>query len=379
MAAVRTSRWRRALVRACAALAGLTAGCDSGGGSGAAAVGDARALHQRLFVMDMHVDSILFTTLYGTDFSQPHPPPVGAEYFFKPQADLPGLIEGGTDAVWLGIVVFPLCEPQHCVDDARNTMRTARRVIADNGDRMQLALTSADIERIYRNGKMPALMGLEGAHGVGPDASNVNTLYEEGLRYIGLAHFTPNGYASTNLLASLPNGGLTDEGRELIQRMNRLGMIVDLAHTHPDSIRDALAVSEAPMIVSHTGVRGVYDIFRNLSDDDMKAIAGKGGVIGVFFASLWLAPGNESTVDTVIDHIDHVVKTVGIDHVAIGSDFDGFVKLPDDLPSAKSLPALTERLVARGYGAGQLAKLYGQNTLRVFREVEQTAARLRGS
>ncbi|MFN7953347.1 MAG: dipeptidase [bacterium] len=358
------------------ALAGAV-GCDSGGGS-AASVGDARALHERLFVMDMHVDSILFTTLYGTNFAESHPPPSGLEYFYKPQADLPGLVEGGTDAVWLGIVVWPLCDPQHCVDDARNTMRTARRVIADNSDRMQLALSSADIERIHRNGKMPALMGLEGAHGVGPDASNVATLYEEGLRYIGLAHFTPNGYANTNLLAALPNGGLTDAGRELIQRMNRLGMIVDLAHTHPDSIRDALAISEAPVIVSHTGVRGVYDVFRNLSDDDMKAIAEKGGVIGVFFASLWLTPGNESTVEDVVDHIEHVVKTVGIDHVGIGSDYDGIVKMPTDLPSAASLPVLTEHLVARGYGERELAKLYGENMLRVFREVERTAARLRG-
>ncbi len=360
------------------AIAAALLACAGCGGS-TSSPADAAAIHQKLFVMDMHVDSVLFTTLYGTDFSQPHPPPQGAEYFFKPQADLPGLLAGGTDAVWLGIVVWPLANPQHMFEDAQNTMRTARRIISDNSEKMELALTSADIQRIYKAGKMPALMGMEGAHGLGPDVSNVDTLYEQGLRYIGLAHFTPNLYANTNLLAALPNGGLTDMGKELIPRMNRLGMMIDLAHTHPDSIHDALALSEAPMIVSHTGVRGVYDVFRNLSDDDMKAIAGKGGVIGIFFASLWLKPGNQSTVEDVCDHIDHVVETVGIDHVGIGSDFDGFVKLPDDLPSAASLPVLTEHLLARGYGQKQLAKLYGENMLRVFEDVEKTAARLRAS
>ena len=354
-------------------LPGLVAACDSGSDGPT----DPLEIHHDLFVMDMHVDSVLFTTLYGTDFSEPHPPPQGPAYLFRPQADLPGLIEGGIDAIWFGIVVFPLCDPDACFADALNTIRTAKRVIAENSDRMELALTPDDVDRIRAEGRIPTLMGLEGAHGVGERVENVDTLHAEGVRYVGLAHFTPNRYAMTNVLSGVPGGGLSDDGKALIRRMNELGMIVDLAHTHPASIRDALAESVAPAIVSHTGVRGAFDIFRNLGDEEMIAIAEDGGAVGVFFASLWIAEGNTSTVADVVDHIDHVVRTVGIDHVGIGSDFDGFVKLPDDLAEADELPALTVALLERGYAPGDLRKLYAENMMRVFREVTEVAADLR--
>lgn len=357
------------------ALALLLAACSGGGGS-SDRIEDPRALHDDLFVMDLHVDSVLFTTLYGTDFSEAHPPPQGLEYFVKPQADLPGLRAGGIDALWFGIVVFPLCDPPACFADALHTIETAKQVIRENGDSMELATSTDDVERIRRGGKIPTLLGMEGAHGVGETYTNVDELYRQGLRYIGLAHFTPNRYAMTNVLSAIPGAGLSDEGRRLIRRMNELGMLIDVAHTHPDSIRDAIAESRAPVFVSHTGLRGEFDTFRNLGDDEMVAIAERGGTIGVFFASLWLAPDNQSTIDTVVDHIDHVVRTVGIDHVSIGSDFDGFVKLPDDLPSAAALPSLTEALVARGYGRHDLAKLYGENFMRVFRETERVAREL---
>ena len=365
---------RSALAALTAAAVVAASACSSGGDGDR--IDDPRALHDELFVMDLHVDSVLFTTLYGTDFSEAHAPPQGVEYFFRPQADLPSLIAGGTDAWWFGIVVFPLCDPPRCFADALNTIGTAKRVIAENGDAMELATSTADIDRIRAAGRIPTLLGMEGAHGVGESVENVTQLYEEGLRYIGLAHFTPNGYAMTNVLAGLPGGGLSDDGRRLIRRMNELGMLVDVAHTHPQSIRDTLEESRAPIFVSHTGLRGEFDTFRNLGDDEMIAIAERGGTIGVFFASLWLAPENQSTVENVVDHIDHVVRTVGIDHVSIGSDYDGFVKLPDDLANAAELPNLTEALVARGYGRRDLAKLYGENFLRVFREVERVADEL---
>lgn len=364
--------------RTLAILAGAALTVATACGEGSEPVRDPDDLHQELFLMDMHVDSMLFTTLYGTDFGAPHEPPSGLEYLYRPQADLPGLVAGGVDALWFGIVVFPLCQPAHCLADALSTVATTHRVIAEHADRLELALGADDVERIRRAGRMPALIGLEGAHGVGDDPEDVDRLWAAGVRYVGMAHFTPNPFAGTNLLDVLPNAGLTDKGRRLVERMNELGMMIDLAHTHPASIRDVLAASRAPCIVSHTGLRGVFDIFRNLSDEDLVAIAERGGVVGVFFASLWLAPDNTSTVSDVADHIEHVVRVAGIDHVAVGSDFDGLVKLPDDLPDADAFPALTRELVRRGYGRRELRKIYGENALRVMRDVEQVAADLAG-
>ncbi len=340
-------------------------------------------IHDSLFIMDMHVDSMLHTKLYGTDFSVSHPPPKGLTYLFQPQADLPSLKAGGTDAAWFGIVVLPTCAPSACFADALNTASLIKRVIKENGDSMALALSTSDIEAILDQKKLPALMGLEGAHGLGEKVSNVDKLYDAGVRYVGLSHFTPNAFAWPNTVELFRDQGLTSRGEALIKRMNEIGMMIDLAHVHPHSIRDVLAISEAPTIVSHTGVRGVFNIERNLSDEDIVAIAEKGGVIGVFFAAIWLAPSDgvniaayNITMDDVVDHIDYVKHLVGIDHVGIGSDYDGFIQLPKDLPNAAALPVLTERLLARGYTIEELEKLYGQNMLRVFREVEAVAGGL---
>ncbi|MBZ0251829.1 MAG: dipeptidase [Candidatus Methylomirabilis sp.] len=364
---------------ASAALLLALAGCSgSSGGAPSPLPSDPKSVHDRLTVLDLHVDTMLLVRFLGYPFEKRNAAPSGFEPW-KGHADLPRLREGGADAVFFPIVTDGFCEGAACLEDGLAFARLTREEIAKLPGDMEQARTPADVERIVAGGRIAAVLAMEGLHPLGDDPESLRDYYDLGLRYAGLAHFNRNPYAQAAQARGDPEpDGLSEKGFEAVRLMNELGIIVDVAHGHPDSIRDAVAASRAPVLCSHTGVQGVYDVARNLDDATIRAIADGGGVVSIMTATLWIGPNSlVNSLDDVLDHVDYVVDLVGIDHVAFGSDFDGFVWVPPDLKDATGYPEITRRLLERGYSEEDLRKFWSGNVLRLWREAERVAAEMR--
>jgi len=281
---------------------------------------------------------------------------------------------------------------------------------------LELARTAADIERIQKQGKIASLIGLEGGHGIDNSMSVLRMFYDLGVRYMTLTHNTTLRWADA--AADLPrNRGLTEYGENVVREMNRLGILVDLSHVSPETMRDAIRVSEAPVIFSHSSARALVDHVRNVPDDVLRMLPRNGGVIMVTFVPAfvsrasfaWTArydsvgeqlrgqlddqaeigrrlsewskanPQPNASVRDVADHIDHVKSVAGIDHIGIGSDFDGIDFGPVGLEDVSTFPNLFAELLRRGYSEADLKKISGLNVLRAMRAAEGVAARLRAS
>jgi membrane dipeptidase len=281
---------------------------------------------------------------------------------------------------------------------------------------LELARSAADIERIQKAKKTASLIGLEGGHAIDNSMSALRMFYEMGVRYMTLTHNTTLRWADA--AADFPrNRGLTEFGEEVVREMNRLGMFVDLSHVSPETMRDAIRVSEAPVIFSHSSARALVDHPRNVPDDVLRMLPANGGVVMVTFVpafvskpafewtarlealaeqtrselndpaeigrriSEWMKtnPQPNATISDVADHVDHVRKIAGIDHIGIGSDFDGIDRGPTGLEHVGDFPALFAELLRRGYSEADLKKISGQNVLRAMRAMEATAQRLRSS
>ena len=281
---------------------------------------------------------------------------------------------------------------------------------------LELARTVADIERIQKQGKIASLIGLEGGHGIDNSLSVLRMFYDLGVRYMTLTHNTTLRWADA--ASDFPrNRGLTEFGENVVREMNRLGILVDLSHVAPETMRDAIRVSEAPVIFSHSSARGLVDHVRNVPDDVLRMLPANGGVVMVTFVptfvnkgvyewtgkleaaadqaraelddaaaistrmQAWMQanPQPFATVSDVADHIDHVRKVAGIDHIGIGSDFDGIDRGPTGLEDVSMFPNLFAELLRRGYSEADLKKISGQNVLRAMRAMEATAQRLRAS
>jgi membrane dipeptidase len=281
---------------------------------------------------------------------------------------------------------------------------------------LELARTVADIERIQKQGKIASLIGLEGGHGIDNSLSVLRMFYDLGVRYMTLTHNTTLRWADA--ASDFPrNRGLTEFGENVVREMNRLGIFVDLSHVAPETMRDAIRVSEAPVIFSHSSARALVDHVRNVPDDVLRMLPANGGVVMVTFVpafvnkgvyewagkleaaaeqarselddqaaigarmQAWMQanPQPFATVSDVADHIDHVRKIAGIDHIGIGSDFDGIDRGPTGLEDVSMFPNLFAELLRRGYSETDLKKISGQNMLRAMRAMEVTAQRLRAS
>ena len=287
----------------------------------------------------------------------------------------------------------------------------ARRVVARYPDRLVPALTAADIERAFKRGRIASFIGMEGGHAIENSLGALRAYHALGARYMTLTHNVTLDWADA-ALDSARHGGLTEFGREVVREMNRLGMLVDLSHVSPGTMSDALDVAEAPVIFSHSSARGLVDHKRNVPDSILARLDANGGVVMVTFVpdfvssevaawaetaqqesarikaevsdtaevrrreEAWTAahPRPRATLAQVADHIDHVRKVAGADHVGIGSDFDGIDNVPVGLEDVTTFPALFAELVRRGWSDGDLKKLAGENLLRVLRQAE-TAAR----
>ena len=290
----------------------------------------------------------------------------------------------------------------------------ARRFIARYPERLALALTAADIEREFKRGRVASLLGMEGGHVIENSLGTLRSYYDLGARYMTLTHNVTLDWADA-ALDSTRHDGLTDFGREVVREMNRLGMLVDLSHVSPATMSDALDVTQAPVIFSHSSARALTEHPRNVPDSILQRLPKNGGVVMVTFVPAFVSnevaqyekreteenerisaevadtaevsrrmeqwraanPRPQATLAQVADHIEHVRKVAGADHVGLGSDFDGITNVPVGLEDVSTFPQLFAELIRRGWSDDDLRKLAGRNVLRVLREAERTSERLR--
>jgi membrane dipeptidase len=292
----------------------------------------------------------------------------------------------------------------------------ARRIVARYPEALALALTADDVEREFRRGRIASLLGMEGGHALENSLGTLRAYYDLGVRYMTLTHNVTLDWADAANDAPR-HGGLTRFGEEVVREMNRLGMLVDLSHTSPQTMDDALRVAEAPVIFSHSSARALCDVPRNVPDDVLRRLPANGGVVMITFvagfvsqefatafAPLWrefqarsAAVGDPAdrrrvfeelsrdfrppvvTIAQLADHFDHVRKTAGVDHIGIGADYDGNTAWPSGLEDVSRYPYLFAELIRRGWSDADLAKVAGGNVLRALRGAEAAARRLQAT
>lgn len=369
----------------------------------------AAALHRSMLVFDGHNDLPWQVRKRGQgsfdqlDISAPQPPL---------HTDIPRLRQGGVGAQFWAVYVPG--ETMH--QGSALTQTLAQFDIVDEMLRrypevFELALTADDVLRIRAEGKIASLIGVEGGHSIENSLGVLRQLHRRGARYMTLTHNVTLDWADA--AGDDPvHGGLTAFGEEVVREMNRLGMLVDLSHVSPDTMQHALRISAAPVIFSHSSARGVADHPRNVPDNVLPLVVENGGVIMVNFFSNFVVPENAArdaeaaqlrqrllqqsddhdqveaevrrwkrqnpprrgTIQHVLDHIDHLVRHTGVDHVGIGSDFDGVTMLPEQLEDVSCYPLITQGLMDRGYDEAAIRKLMGENVLRVLRQAAAVAA-----
>jgi membrane dipeptidase len=251
----------------------------------------------------------------------------------------------------------------------------AKQIEAKYPDAFGPALTPSDVERVFGSGRIASMLGIEGGHAIENSLGALRAYYDMGVRYMTLTH---NGTLDWADAANDEHrhGGLTEFGREVVREMNRMGMLVDLSHTSVETMNDALDVAEAPVIWSHADTKGIRDNPRNVPDQVLRRLPDNGGVVMITFVPGFLTDRGEATVADVADHIERVVEMAGVDHVGIGSDFDGIESTPVGLEDVSTYPKVFAELSRRGWSEGDMAKLAGENVLRAWREAEAVARRL---
>jgi membrane dipeptidase len=249
------------------------------------------------------------------------------------------------------------------------------QVIRRYPDVFELALTADDAVRIFRAGRIASMLGMEGGHAIENSLGALRAYYDLGVRYMTLTHSANIDWADS--CCALPeHDGLTAFGREVVREMNRMGMMVDISHVAPKTMHDALDVSQAPVIFSHSNARALMEHPRNVPDDVLRRMPDNGGIVMVTFVPQFLTAEPQATIADVIRHIEHIRDVAGIDHVGIGGDFDGITQLVVGLEDVSTYPALFAELSRRGWSEPELRKLAGENALRAWREAERVAARL---
>ena len=331
------------------------------------------------------------------------------------QTDLPRLSEGGVAAQFWSVYVPGTLTGDAAVTAVLEQIDIVHRMIQAYPEHLELALTAADVQRAFAAGKIASLLGAEGGHSIASSLGVLRALYGLGVRYMTLTHNSNVGWADS--ATDTPEaGGLTDFGRAVVREMQRIGMLVDLSHVAPSTMRDALDVAGAPLIFSHSSARALCDHPRNVPDEVLARLAVNGGVCMVTFVpafvspecaawqagllaeldrrgldrrdmSAWDAvapeweaahPVPEATLTQVADHIDHVRAVAGIDHIGIGGDYDGSAAMPTGLSDVSGYPALFAELLTRGWTEPDCAALAGGNLLRVLRDAENAATSVSG-
>lgn len=315
---------------------------------------------------------------------------------------------------WSVYVPADLAEPV-AVTQVLEQIDVVERLVARHPQDMMLARTAADIETGFKTHKLASLIGMEGGYGIGSSLGVLRAMYRAGVRYMTLTHFKTTAWADS--ATDDPKfGGLAPFGVSVVKEMNRLGMLVDLSHVSEATMNDALDVATAPVIFSHSGARAIDDHPRNVPDGVLKRLPANGGIVMVVFAPAYVSeaarlhegdrtaeekrqsylhigdpqgakaaladwikahPAPRATVAQVADHIDHIRKLIGVDHIGLGSDFDGIDNIPDGLEDVSHYPELFAELARRGYSQAELEKIASRNIIRVLKAAEAAAARLK--
>ena len=330
----------------------------------------------------------------------------------KGQTDIPRLREGRVGAQFWSVYTPPEAEG-HFARTQLEQIDIARRLIARYPDTFQLAGTAADIRAAKKAGRIGSMLGLEGGHAIEDSLGALRAYYDLGVRYMTLTHNRHTNWADAALQEPPAYGGLNAYGEQVVHEMNRIGMLVDLSHTSADTMRDAMRVSQAPVIFSHSSARALCDIPRNVPDDVLAMLPKNGGVLMVTFVSGFVSQAaadvtlpmiqeyntraqgkseaeraaiNEEiraktvmpkvTIAAVADHIEYIRKLIGVDYIGIGGDFDGNKDWPEGLSDVSMYPNLFAELVRRGWSDEDLAKVAGGNILRALEQAEAVARRL---
>ncbi|MFQ5650090.1 MAG: dipeptidase [bacterium] len=358
---------------------------------------EAQKLHAESIVVDLHVDPIIQQFLFGYDLREEHTarwrPQKRRWLFYLTQAlaklmklhrpfynhiDIPRMVAGGYTLGAFGIHHWP-AQTENGWQNIQKQLHSLHTLI-DQDDRVELAKGPEAVRQAHMHGKIAAFAGVEGAHclGEGGPATEQQRLdrleflfHTYHVRYLTLAHFSKNDVATPALgLGRNTTDGLTRFGKTLIRKMNEIGMLVDVAHVNHQGVLDACQASDKPVIVTHAGLSAVHDHARNISDQALHALADTGGLVGVILAMDFLS-GDREKPDSriVVQHIDHIVREVGEDHAAIGTDFDGWISsIPQDMQDATDLPVLTQSMLDLGYSPERIKKILGENFLRVWQE-----------
>ena len=325
-------------------------------------------LHRTSVVADLHVDTLISNAICGYDLTKRHRNPVPLSPFFF-HADLPRVRDAGVDIWGLGLVVSPLFSKKKRFARIRGRLEHLNGV-CEKTSGFYVIRTRKDLERGLSEGHVGALPGLEGAHPVGGDLGLVRELFDLGMRYLTLAHFSSNEacHCAMGLGSRRGRGeGLSDFGRKLVDEIHRLGVVLDLAHVNRVGFMEACGRSERPVFVSHTGVCGVHKTWRNIDDEQIEAVAKTGGVVGIMFSPKFLTGSNFAPLQAVADHILHVVKVGGPDCAAYGSDMDGWLTtMPRGFDDMADLPKVTALLLDSGLPEKDVKKIIGGNVKRVL-------------
>ena len=374
----------------------------------------AKKLHFSSIVMDTHDDTT--QRMLDPKFD------LGARHT-DGSIDIPRMKEGGLTGIFFSIWIPSKITGPEAVKRAKTQIEVIQAQVQKNSKEIVLATTAEEVRTAKKQGKIAALMGVEGGHMIGNDLAVLREYAKSGVRYMTLTHYGNDEWADSSTDKPIHNG-LTDFGKDVVREMNKLGVIVDISHVSDKTFYDALEVSKAPMFASHSSCRAICDAPRNMTDQMIKDLAAKGGVIQINYhvgflsqefrdaerkdpsineaiakeiknrcpdendEGCQLIEGDKITRDYVaagklpkvdytkiIEHIDHAVKLVGADHVGLGSDFDG-ANMPYGMEDATMLPKITGALLQKGYSESDVRKILGENTLRVMSEVERVSKEL---
>ncbi len=404
----------RILLLSCLLLLAASATAQSLSPSGPTVSARARAIQESAIVVDTHADTPQRFLDEGFDIGSTDPNDVGHISLDKAR-------RGNLGAEFFSIWVDPETNQGHFAQHTFDLIDSVYEQAAHHPDRMVMAFSVADIERAHHEHKLAALMGIEGGHSIENDMHLLRDYYRLGVRYMTLSWSNTNEWADSsgdiNDTKIQHHNGLTDFGKQVVLEMNRLGMMVDISHVADKTFWDTIAITKAPVIASHSSARALVDAPRNMTDDMLRGVAKNGGVVQVnFFSGFvdedyrkamlaqekdqaaaiqkyvdslkaegkpinyieidrmereWTAKIPRPPFNSLIDHIDHIAKVAGVDHVGLGSDFDGVSgATPQGMDSAADLPKITQALLDRGYSADDIKKILGGNLLRVFRQVE---------
>lgn len=323
-------------------------------------------VHRAALLIDGHND-VTSKTVRGFDIAKPSA---------EGHTDLPRMKAGGIGAQFFAAYVsVSYIEDRQSGHRALQMIDTIKHdIVARSPADFVLARTSAEIEQARRQGRIAALIGIEGGHAIEEDLRLLRQFYDLGARYMSFTHTRHLSWAGSS--GEVGSVGLNDFGRSVAAEMNRLGMMIDVSHISDQTLADTLAVTRAPVFASHSSCRALSNVPRNLTDDQIRAIGRRGGVVMVNFACDFLVqrPRRQATIDDVVAHIDHIKRIAGIEAVGIGSDYDGVRCVPEGLEDVSKLPNLTRRLLEKGYTEKEIHAIYGGNFLRFMRAVEQVAA-----